>query len=522
VTDRRHATIGPAGERAGRTVVATRGVSKRFGSTVALDDVNFSVAPGESRALVGRNGAGKSTLVSVLTGMTAPDQGEVSFADEPAPKLRDRVGWTRRVACVYQRPTIVPTLSVAENIMLRSPEVERRGIVNWKAMRRRAAEALEEWDLQLDVTASASTLTVDQRQIMEIARALVRGARFIILDEPTAELEGREIRKLFARLAALRSQGVTFIYISHHLAEIYEVCSSVTVLRDGAVVAESSLDEMPRERVVDAMVGGGRQLGAIGRRDGGDAHREARPVLSLRGLQRAGRVEDLDLDVGAGECVGLAGLAGSGTDEIADVVAGLLRPDAGEVSVDGEPVRLGSVARAQKHGIAYVPRDRHARGMVSGLSVAENVTMSIPDRLGRFGIVEGERRTQAAQTLIDDLDIKVGSSEQPISDLSGGNQQKAVVARALALAPRVLVLVSPTSGVDVAAKDALYGIIDAARMRGLAVLLVSDELDELRLCDRVCVVFKGRLTREFPRGWDGRELVSSIEGLEARMREATP
>ena len=506
-------------------VAATEAVTKRFGSTLALDGVTFSVAPGESRALVGRNGAGKSTLVAALTGLWAPDEGEVRFGGEPAPKLSDRAAWSAKVACVYQRPTIVPALSVAENLLLRSPHVERRGFVRWGEMRRRAEEALSEWDLRLDVSRPASSLTVDQRQIMEIARALIRGARFIILDEPTAELEGREIRKLFARLAALREQGVTFIYISHHLAEIYEVCNSVTVLRDGRVVAESDLTSISRDEVVAAMVGQSTGLDAIESRRGFVRADGAKSVLTLRGLQLEGRVESFDLDVSSGECVGLAGLAGSGADEIADITAGLIRPNAGEVLIDGEAVEPGSVSRAQARGVGYVPRDRHARGMVSGLSVAENLTMSVSDRLGRYGVVEPSKRTSVAQQLINELGVKVWSPEQPISDLSGGNQQKVVVGRALALAPRVLVLVSPTSGVDVASKDALYRIVDAACERGLAVLLASDELDELRLCDRVAVVFKGRLVREFPRGWDDRELVGAIEGLPAptgSLNDATP
>ncbi len=373
---------------------------------------------------------------------------------------------------------------------------------------------LEEWGLEIDVTQDARDLSVEQRQIVEIARALLQGTRFIILDEPTAQLEGREVARLFERIHRLQEGGVTFLYISHHLKEIYEVCGSVTVLRDGEVVATGPLERMPEERVVAAMVGdaaAGSERGA--RRAAVAPPAGSRPCLEIEGLGLGRLVREVSLSVAAGECLGLAGLAGSGKEEVGDVVAGLLVPDAGRVLVDGEPLRFGDVARARRQGVGYVPRDRHRRGIVPHLSVAENLTMTIVERLGPAGLVLPQAREREAGRLMDDLQIKAASAGQPIIELSGGNQQKAVMGRALASEPKLLVLISPTQGVDIASKAALFAIVERARAGGTGVLLVSDELDELGVCDRVLVIFKGRLVAELGSDWQDDAMVAAIEGV---------
>lgn len=483
-------------------------VSKCFGANQALRDVSLAVPAGDSRALVGRNGAGKSTLVAVLTGLVAPDAGRVQLADASAPARADRRAWRERVACVYQRSTVVPTLTVAENLFLNAQPSVAGAWVRWAAMRRQAEAVLQEWGLEIDVTQDAGRLGVEQRQIVEIARALIQGSRFIILDEPTAELEGREVTRLFDRMQRLRRGGVTFLYISHHLEEIYEVCDSVTVLRDGGVVTSAPLAEMPKHSVVAAMVGS--EVRARARGDG-----SARPgVPSLRvDKLSVENVADLSFVVAAGECVGLTGLAGSGKEAVADVIAGLRPAAGGRIEVSGAALRGHDVAAAQRAGVGYVPRDRLAHGIVPLLSVAENLTLTIADRLGPAGIVRPAERDRQALRMIQDLQLVAASPDQPIGELSGGNQQKAVMGRALAADPKLLLLVHPTQGVDIASKEALFAIIARAQAAGAGVLVVSDDLDELTICDRVLVVFKGRLTASFPAGWQDRALVAAIEGV---------
>jgi simple sugar transport system ATP-binding protein len=498
----------------GPAIVEVSGVSKRFGTSQALSDVSMCVPAGDSRALVGRNGAGKSTLVGVLTGIISPDDGRVRFGGEYAPGIGERQKWRDRVACVYQKSTLVPTLTVAENLLLNAQPAGPLGWIRWGAMRREAERVLAGWGMELDVEQECARLSVEQRQIVEIARALIQGTRFIILDEPTAELEGREVRRLFDRVSHLQSTGVTFLYISHHLEEIYEVCRSVTVLRDGRVVAEAPLEDMPKERVVRAMVGDGAPAAGERRRASAVAASDRKaPALEVLELHVDGAVFGVSLRVAVGECVGLAGLAGSGKSEIGDAIAGLVAPTGGKILVGGAGLRGGDVIDARHKGVGYVPRDRHARGIVPLLSIAENMTMTIVEQLGPAGIILPSRRDDAAASMVASLQIVAASTDQPIGELSGGNQQKAVMARALASAPRVLVLFYPTQGVDIASKEALFGIVDRARTDGAAVLIVSDELDELSVCDRVLVVFKGRLTQEFPAGWSSEKLVAAIEGI---------
>ena len=494
-------------------IVEVNDVSKRFGLNQALNKVSMRVPAGDSRALVGRNGAGKSTLVGVLTGILAPDSGRVLFAGQDAPGLAERNKWRDRVACVYQKSTLVPTLTVAENLLLNAQPTGGLGYIRWGAVRREAESMLAGWGMDLDVEQECVRLSVEQRQIVEIARALIQGTRFIILDEPTAELEGREVRRLFDRITHLEAAGVTFLYISHYLEEIYEICSSVTVLRDGRVVAEAPLADMPKARVVAAMVGDAARPPGERRVTNVAPASHVAPALELHELDLGAAASEVSLQVAAGECVGLAGLAGSGKAEIADAIAGLRPLSSGTIRVAGT-VLPGGVVAARQLGVGYVPRDRHARGIVPLLSIAENMTLTIPERMGDAGLILPSRQADTARRMMGSLQIVAASTRQPIKELSGGNQQKAVMARALAADPKVLVLLYPTQGVDIASKEALFGIIEQARAGGTGVLIVSDELDELSVCDRVLVIFKGRLTAAFAAGWESEALVAAIEGID--------
>ncbi|MEU1423933.1 sugar ABC transporter ATP-binding protein [Kitasatospora sp. NPDC005751] len=497
-------------------VVEADGISKRFGATVALSDARISVAPGESHALVGRNGAGKSTLVSVLTGLQSPDTGTLRFGGEAAPAPGDTAAWRSRVACVYQRSTVIPALSVAENLFLNRHGPDDGGAlrpIGWKRLRRRAAELLAEYDVDVDPTARAEDLTVEQRQFVEIARALSFGARFIILDEPTAKLDARGIELLFDKLRSLQEQGVAFLFISHHLQEVYDLCSTVTVYRDARHIVTAPVAELDRQALVEAMTGesarGGEPSWAVTGRAG--THRA--PLLTVTGLSLAGAYQDVTLTARAGEVVGLAGAAASGNVRFGETVAGLHRPQTGTITVAGRPVRTGRVPAALAAGIGFVPEDRHLQGLIPQRSVAENATLTVTDQLGPFGTVLPSRTRAFARRMIDELDIKTPGPAAPVSALSGGNQQKVVIARALATEPHVLIAVRPTNGVDVKSKESLLGTVRQVADAGRSALIVSDELDDLRVCDRVLAMFHGRVVAEFEHGWSDEQLVAAMEGL---------
>jgi simple sugar transport system ATP-binding protein len=491
-------------------IVEAVGVTKRYGPTIALLDAQIRVLPGESHALVGRNGAGKSTLVGVLTGLRSPDAGDIRFSGRPAPPVADRAAWRGLVACVYQHSTIIPDLTVAENLFInRQPTV--RGLISWPALRQQARELLDRWGVAVAETARAGDLKIEDRQLVEIARALSYGARFIILDEPTAQLDGTEIKRLFARMRELQAAGVTFLFISHHLQEVYEVCQAVTVLRDARHIVTAPVADLPRDKLVEAMTG------ERGGADTADATRAGAPagapvVLQVDHLS-GDDFSDVSFTVRRGEIVGLSGATSSGRIGVAEAVAGLGRFTEGTIRIADKPLAPGDVRAALALGVGCVPRSRHRQGLVLDQSVADNTTMTISDRLGPFGFIAPRRRREVARHAIGTLGIVTQGPEQPVSSLSGGNQQKVVMGRALASAPSVLVLIDPTAGVDVKSKEALLATVEQLRQEGKAVLMVSGEIEDLRTCDRVLVMRRGRIVAEHAAGWSENALVASIEGI---------
>ena len=511
--DANTAPIQPGG-RTSVPVVAATGLSKRYGATQALREVDIEVGPGTVRALVGRNGAGKSTLVSILTGMTEPDEGQVRFNGEPAPRASARGQWQSKVACVYQHPKVVPTLSCAENLFLNDNMRERR-LISWTRMRREARRVFDHWELPISVDAPAESLGVGHRQLLEIAKAVTQGSRFLILDEPTAKLDGREVDKLFVQIRLLQSRGVGVLFISHHLEEIFEICGEATVLRDGRATLQREVSSLSQAELVEAMVGSSARALEQAATDRGRAAAPLGPArLTVKGLSLDGAFSGISFEIRGGECLGIAGQAGSGKEEIGEAVAGLRPVQAGSMSVDGERLPGGDVAAHIQGGVGFVPQDRHREGLVLGMTVGENLTMAITDLLGWAGFMSPAAEARRSVGAIKALDIKTTGHSQPVSGLSGGNQQKVVLGRALARAPRALVLINPTSGVDVASKAALFKVIREVLDAGTAVLVVSDELDELELCDRVIILRSGRQTTQFARPWTSRDLVSAMEGVQ--------
>ncbi|MEW2086388.1 sugar ABC transporter ATP-binding protein [Streptomyces sp. NPDC005283] len=490
--------------------VHAEGIVKRFGPTVALDGARLTVAPGESHALVGRNGAGKSTLVSVLTGLHRPDAGKVSFNGEPAPAFGDLAAWRSKVACVYQKSMVVPDLTVAENLFLNRFDGCGR-FIGRRRLRRRAEELLAGYGVSVDPGTRAKDLAVEQRQFVEIARALPFGARLIILDEPTAQLDARGIQRLFAKLRELQSRGVAFLFISHHLQEVFELCTAVTIYRDARHVVTAPVAELSKDDLVTAMTGESTGGPAAWHAAVGPV-RDEEPLLRTEGLTAEGEFEPIDLEVRPGEVLGLAGAGASGNTALGETLVGMRRAGAGRITVRGRVVKPGSVPHALDAGIGYIPEDRHLQGLVTGRSVAENATLTVTDRLGPWGTVLPSRTREFAQSMISSLDIKTQGPEQPVSGLSGGNQQKVVVARALARKPSVLVAVRPTAGVDVKSKDSLLSVVRRVADGGSAAVIISDELDDLRVCDRVLALFHGRVVATFGSGWTDRELVAAMEG----------
>ncbi len=506
------------------------GIHKRFGSTRALAGVDLSLETGRCLGLVGRNGAGKSTLVSILSGLYPPDAGEVRLDGRPAPSLGDIAAWRGRIATVFQHSMVVPGLTVAENVFLgRQPSRggRRIGAVDWRRMREQTREVMAEWGFDVNADTACGNLTVEQRQVVEITRALAAGTRCLLLDEPTAALERGAAQRLFERIRQLQAQGVAILYISHHLEEVFEICTDVAVLRDGEMVLTAPLGEVTKDDLVAAMVG--QKLLHAERPSVSAPDRAGSPAVAADGEGPALVVEgvtfaspgvflgNVSLTIRGGERVGVTGLRGSGATALARIVAGAATPSAGRVRLGDRVLRPGDRAGALRAGIGYIPEDRQADGFVPLLGSAENITMTVTDRLDRGGFIGPRRREALAAPLARRLSLVSAGLGQPVRELSGGNQQKVTVARALASDPVLIVAITPTRGVDVASKELLLSELERVTSQtGASLLLATDELDDLVICDRVVVLVRGEIFTEFTEPpFDREALIAATEGLGA-------
>ncbi|MEV0404679.1 sugar ABC transporter ATP-binding protein [Actinoallomurus sp. NPDC050550] len=471
-------------------ILRVRGLRKRFPGVVALDGVDFDLRPGEVHVLLGENGAGKSTLIKMLSGAYHPDEGTI-FVDGRETAIRTAEDAQRLgIATIYQEFNLVPQLTVAENLMLGRPP-RRFGFVDKKAMYAHAQELLDRVGVDADPRAPLETLGIARMQMVEIAKALGLDARVLIMDEPTAVLTTTEVERLFTIVRQLKEQGVAIIFITHHLEEIAQVGDRVTVLRDGASVAEVPADT-PEDDLVRLMVGR-----SIDQQYPRERSTRGAPLLEVRGLTRTGVFEDVSFEVRAGEVVGLAGLVGAGRTEVVRAIFGADHYDYGEVLVDGRRLRRGDVTTAMEAGLGLVPEDRKGQGLVLGADIRENLGLVTMRHATHAGFVDRAGQTKAAAKVAEQLGVRMSGLTQEVRTLSGGNQQKIVIGKWLLAEAKVLILDEPTRGIDVGAKVEIYQLINSLTAAGHAVLMISSDLPEvLGMSDRVLVMARGRLAGE--------------------------
>ncbi|MER7667351.1 sugar ABC transporter ATP-binding protein [Kitasatospora sp. NPDC096128] len=476
-----------------------RGIRKEFPGVVALDGVDFRLFPGEVHALMGENGAGKSTLIKVLTGVHPSDGGEVVLAGEQVwiagPLQAQQAG----ISTVYQEVNLCPNLSVAENIFI-GREPRRFGLIDWAAMRRRAAELVRELDLDIDVSAPLNSYSIAVQQLVAIVRAVGVSAKVLILDEPTSSLDRDEVNQLFAVIRRLRDQGVAVLFVSHFLDQIYEICDRMTVLRNGRLEGEYLTSELNQVELVSRMIGA--ELAGLDQLAGGQRGERSGPVpgpafLQAEGLARKGAVEPYDLTIRPGEVIGLAGLLGSGRTEAARLLFGADHKDRGTVRINGAEADLRNPRDAIAHGIAFCSENRKTEGLVGELTVRENIVLALQAARGWTRPLSRTAQEQFALRWIRALDIRPGNPEALVRNLSGGNQQKVLLARWLITDPKLLILDEPTRGIDIGAKAEIQKLVADLAEKGMAVLFISAELEEvLRLSHRVGVLRDHRMVAQ--------------------------
>jgi ribose transport system ATP-binding protein len=480
------------------------GISKSFPGVQALQEVNFEVTRGEIHALVGENGAGKSTLMKVLTGALHLDEGRIILRGEPveihSPSDSQELG----ISMIHQELSLIPYLNVGKNVYLgREPRRRIPGFIDWKKLYSQTQELLGQLNLDVRARAEAQDLSIAQQQMVEVAKALSIEADLIAMDEPTSSLTDRETEVLFDVMRKLRDQGVAIIFITHRLEEVFEVSDRITVLRDGRHIATAPTAELNHNQVVQLMVG--REL------DNMYPYSETKErgvALQADDLADGQELHGVSLELQGGQILGVAGLVGAGRTALAETLFGLRQATAGEIHIDGQVVKLHSAKQAIEHGLGFVPEDRKLQGLFLNMAVRENITMSSTSLVSNFGFVNTNKANKLADEYVDKLDIRTPSLRQRIRNLSGGNQQKVIIARWLTLKPRVLILDEPTRGVDVGAKAEIHGLMRQLAEDGVAVLMISSELPEIiGVSDRILVMHEGRVTGRFERNEASQDMI---------------
>ncbi len=494
-------------------VLQASGLRKRFGATVALDGAGLSLRAGEIHALMGQNGAGKSTLIKLVTGVETPDAGSIVLDGAPVAPATPLEAQALGISTVYQEVNLCPNLTVAENLFAgRYPRRRWTGLIDWNQVRSGARALLAELQLDIDVDRSLGSYPVAVQQMVAIARALGVSAKVLVLDEPTSSLDEDEVQGLFEVMRRLRDRGMAILFVTHFLDQVYAVSDRITVLRNGTLVGEYAAAELPQGALGSAMVG--REVALAGGREPGEAAQAGEPVVQARGLARRGALQPVDLEVRAGEVLGLGGLLGSGRTELARLLFGLDRADAGELRIGGQPVQLKHPAEAVSRGLALCPEERKTEGIVAGLSVRENIVLALQARRGWWRALPLATQERMARDFVQLLGIKTADIETPVGTLSGGNQQKVVLARWLATRPSLLILDEPTRGIDIAAKQEIMAEVVKLARQGMAVLFISAEIEELtRLGDRIAVMRERHKAGELEGGCYGSQVLDLIPGL---------
>jgi inositol transport system ATP-binding protein len=499
------------------------GLTKQFPGVVALHDVSFLVGHAEIHGLLGENGAGKSTLLKIVSGAEAQDAGTILWDGHPIKIAGPHAAQTLGIVTIYQEFNLVPTLTIAENIFIGREPLRYGRFIDWPRMRAEARAITGRIGLAIDPDALVSDLSVAEQQMVEIARALSVRARLIIMDEPTSALSEAEVTRLFAIMRSLKAQGVSIMFVTHRLEEAMAICDRVTILRDGRLAAVRDRAGLTIPTIIQLMVG--RAASELYRRPA-VRHRAGPVRLAVRSLSTAvGRrashatvLNGIDLEVRAGEIVGIAGLVGAGRTELARAIFGADRFTSGRIEIDGRPATIRSPRDAIRQGIGLVPEDRKQQALFLEQAVRSNFSIATLDRFVRAGIFVDERRERAAlDRFRKSMKVRMAGPEQPISNLSGGNQQKIVLARWLALGPKVLIVDEPTRGVDVAAKAEVHELLDALAAQGIAVVAISSELPEvLAIADRIITMREGRVTGEIPAAEATQERLMTLMTLDQR------
>lgn len=486
------------------------GISKHFGGVCALDDVNLNVRQGEVHCLVGENGSGKSTLIKIISGVTRPDSGgAIRFDGETQTSVTPKTSVAAGVQVIYQDHALFHHLTVAENIAFGESLVRRTRFANKVRNRAIAVDILNKVGVDLNPDKLVEELSVSSRQIVAICRAIVAGGRFLIMDEPTASLTSHEVAALFRIVEDLRSDGVSILFVSHRLSEVREIAERVSVLRDGKMLGTHPAADLRDEDIATMMTGQNFDyLPRIAQHKGAE-------VFRADTLGRSGEFEDVSFSVCAGEVVGIVGTLGAGRTELAQTIYGITQADHGQMWLDGQPYAPRDIRAAIDVGVCYLPEDRLTLGLVMPQSIGENISISVLDRhRNGIGMLNLNRLNELTQHLVQRLRIKVSDTNLPVSTLSGGNQQRVALARLISTEPRLMILDSPTVGVDIAAKDAIYRIVHELSEAGMAVIMISDEEDEvLYHAHRIITMANGRFGEEFePAKTNAQEIRSAIHG----------
>ncbi|TXR48184.1 sugar ABC transporter ATP-binding protein [Phyllobacterium endophyticum] len=505
-------------------VLDIRNVTKHFGAVKALTGVSFSLDQGEIHAICGENGAGKSTLMNIIAGVLQPDDGEIFVEGNPVKIASPSAAQALGLGLVHQEIALCPDASVAENIFMATTSRQRSLLMNYRKLEREAQDVMNRL-APIDVRRKVGDLPISSQQLVEIAKALTLDCRVLIFDEPTAALTEAETRILFEIIRGLKANGISVIYISHRMAEIFDLCDRVTVLRDGRYVATGPVADLTPDDVVRLMVG--REITQLYPSKQAEGERSHEMVLSVRALGDGQRFQGVNIDLTKGEILGIGGLIGSGRTEIAEGICGLRAITSGEILLHGRPQAIRNYADAVKAGLVYLSEDRKGSGVFLDLSIARNISVLDLDALtGRLGLIDAGAEAALASDFARKLNIRMGSVDAPVSSLSGGNQQKVAIAKQLAVQPKVIVMDEPTRGIDVGAKSEIHSLLRELAMSGIGIIVISSELPELLgLCDRVIVIREGTVAGELDAEAMNEEavirLASGVNAQNAQNRRAS-